>query len=139
MKRSEKNLDPRLRTHHPDAYPSRRPEYRRTQHGQKYRVDADYRARVQERERIRMRLRRSGMAAHEGSVCEICGAPDGGVNLATGTRRALSLDHDHMTGAFRGCLCTPCNTGLGMFRDDPTVLRAAIRYLSRTKEVTDVT
>jgi hypothetical protein len=53
-------------------------------------------------------------------ACKICG----------NTER-LMWDHDHSTEEFRGTLCTLCNTGLGMFRDNPELLRTAIRYLGR--------
>lgn len=50
--------------------------------------------------------------------CAICG----------GTYR-LSWDHDHASGDYRGTLCSNCNTGLGMFKDRPDILRKAARYL----------
>lgn len=55
--------------------------------------------------------------------CEICGTPF--INFA----RSPALDHDHLTGEFRGWLCTNCNTGLGLFRDSPLNLRRALAYL----------
>ena len=41
----------------------------------------------------------------------------------------LVVDHDHVTGGFRGLLCSLCNTGLGCFRDNPEKLQPAIVYL----------
>lgn len=50
--------------------------------------------------------------------CEICGK-----------RGRMNIDHDHSTGKMRGFLCHGCNTGLGLFEDNPELLEAAIEYL----------
>lgn len=55
--------------------------------------------------------------AKQQTECVICGEP------------ATVVDHDHRTGHIRGALCHPCNTGLGFFRDDPTLLELAALYL----------
>jgi hypothetical protein len=52
--------------------------------------------------------------------CAICGD----------TKSKLCVDHCHSTGRVRGILCTTCNTGLGMFKDNKQVLEKAIAYLS---------
>jgi hypothetical protein len=36
---------------------------------------------------------------------------------------------DHKGPIVRGLLCNPCNLGLGIFRDDPKRMRAAITYV----------
>jgi hypothetical protein len=47
-------------------------------------------------------------------------------------RENAVLDHCHKHGGNRGYLCNTCNSGLGMFRDSPEVLRKAIAYLERS-------
>lgn len=53
--------------------------------------------------------------------CAICGAT-----------RNLHIDHDHETNQVRGCLCFSCNTGVGLFRDNPDLLLRAAEYLRRS-------
>lgn len=63
--------------------------------------------------------------------CAICGSSD----------TPLVIDHDHRCcdqpsrstcgECTRGLICSPCNLGLGAFRDNPDRLRAAALYLER--------
>jgi hypothetical protein len=72
--------------------------------------------------------RRYGITAEEsdamfeaqGGLCAICR-----------TAPAVHVDHDHDTGEVRALLCFGCNGGLGQFKDDPEVLRAAACYVER--------
>jgi hypothetical protein len=59
----------------------------------------------------------------QGGRCAICGTDD------PGNGKAWHIDHDHLTGAVRGLLCHNCNTGLGQFVHDPTLLRIAAVYV----------
>lgn len=45
--------------------------------------------------------------------------------------RVLVNDHCHASGEQRERICGQCNSGLGMFRDDPEVMRRAADYLER--------
>ncbi len=65
------------------------------------------------------------MLKEQDNKCAICG------NSFTGSPY---VDHCHTTGKVRGLLCSTCNTGLGGFKDDPTILENAIKYLTRGVE-----
>lgn len=45
--------------------------------------------------------------------------------------RALSVDHNHVTGEVRGLLCVRCNTVLGNALDNIDILKNAIVYLQK--------
>ena len=65
----------------------------------------------------------------QGGMCAVCGKPP----KPDGIRAASQLhqDHDHLTGLNRDLLCSTCNYGLGQFKDDPALLRAAADYIDR--------
>lgn len=63
--------------------------------------------------------------------CAICRTED------PGGKGGLHIDHDHRHCAgtygcglcYRGLLCHSCNTGLGLFRENPELLDAAAAYI----------
>lgn len=61
------------------------------------------------------------------SKCAICD-----IDLVAGTH-LCHYDHDHITGNFRGFLCSNCNRGLGHFQESSKNLQAAIAYLEKYK------
>lgn len=46
-----------------------------------------------------------------------------------GITSKVVLDHNHITGKPRAWICDSCNTGLGRFKDDTSILQNAINYL----------
>jgi len=64
------------------------------------------------------------MFAKQKGCCAICGRHQ--KELVKG----LCVDHNHKTGKIRGLLCTDCNIGIGMFKDDLEMLQRAVKYLS---------
>lgn len=60
------------------------------------------------------------MLDNQDGKCAICG------DVPT------AVDHDHSTGLVRGLLCHSCNAGLGHFRDSPSLLEKAARYIEET-------
>lgn len=61
---------------------------------------------------------RDRMAAEQGGVCAICREA-----------KTLVVDHCHTSGEVRGLLCNDCNWMLGLAKDNPANLAAAIGYL----------
>lgn len=42
------------------------------------------------------------------------------------------LDHSHKDGSIRGWTCSSCNTSMGKFNDDVSILQRAIKWIQRT-------
>jgi len=64
-------------------------------------------------------------------LCKICKEKTTGRGAVKNT---LAVDHDHKTGKIRGLLCIHCNTGLGLFRDNQSLLNEAINYLKENED-----
>lgn len=62
----------------------------------------------------------------QNGVCAICKCKE-----TSKKYNFLPVDHCHKTDTVRGLLCSNCNVGLGMFKDNITLLQSAIEYLSR--------
>ena len=78
---------------------------------------------AERRDKIRRRFERHkyGVCKEEIGVteCQICSST-----------HKLCIDHCHVTGKVRGMLCNSCNRGIGLLKDNPEVLMAAVKYLS---------
>jgi hypothetical protein len=57
--------------------------------------------------------------------CESCGGPP------YGRHKVLALDHCHVTGVFRGWLCSRCNMAFGFLGDDLAGVENLLRYAKR--------
>jgi hypothetical protein len=66
----------------------------------------------------------------QNGVCAICEQKETVLDGVSGKVKMLSVDHCHDTGKVRGLLCSACNTGIGLARHDPEILRSAISYLA---------
>jgi hypothetical protein len=86
---------------------------------------------------LRSNLSRHGMTVEQyrellveqDGCCAICGdRPD--PNGKHSTAR-LHVDHHHGTGQNRALLCGRCNVGVGYFRENPALFRAAADYIER--------
>lgn len=105
----------------PEAFLSRQREYRR-QNPEKHHAQtrkAKYGLTSESFERL---------WNQQDGKCAICLTP-----LARGPH--AHIDHCHGSGRVRGILCSFCNHGLGRFRDQPTLLIAAAKYLTANADV----
>ncbi len=46
-----------------------------------------------------------------------------------GVTSKVVLDHNHINGSARGWICDSCNTGIGRFKDDESIVIRALEYL----------
>lgn len=97
-----------------------------------------YRSRPETKSKLRaILLRKYGltvdqydkMLSDQMGVCAICRNRETARDRWDSGINNLRVDHDHDTGMVRGLLCSNCNTGIGKFREDISVLRRALEYL----------
>ncbi len=62
--------------------------------------------------------------AEQNGVCAICGSSETGWKYPW-----FHVDHCHKTGKVRGLLCQRCNPGIGIFYENPEILRRAAVYI----------
>jgi hypothetical protein len=97
------------------TYPSQTKEAKKAYQREWYLKNKE-RVLAKSRAAYQKRLQREG-------VCELCSK-----------QGPIVWDHCHAQGHFRGWLCAQCNTGLGMFRDNPDVLRRAAAYIETRRK-----
>ena len=71
------------------------------------------------------------LLSKQDSKCAICGVDNNG--KYRNKPRAFAVDHCHTTGKIRGLLCSDCNTGIGLLKDNINFLQSAIKYLNKIK------
>lgn len=62
------------------------------------------------------------MLLKQNGVCAICKQKPHG---------KLNIDHDHTNGDVRGLLCGNCNRAIGLLKEDFTIAKNAVDYLSK--------
>ncbi len=45
--------------------------------------------------------------------------------------RKFAVDHNHKTGVTRGILCQPCNTALGLLKEDESTITELLSYIKK--------
>lgn len=87
---------------------------------------------MKKKNRDRSKARKNQTKPEADYCCPICDKPQDQM-----TKHGLVLDHDHVTGLFRGWICDKCNTGLERFNDDPEIMRRAAEYLEKFNSTID--
>jgi hypothetical protein len=117
------------------ANPDKRQEQKR-RHYEKHKDRIDQRAKDwyennKERHVHNALLRKYGVTleqynllrAQQDFCCAICNDHEDSVG------KKMFVDHDHVTGKIRKLLCTKCNVGIGMLKDNPDIMERAAKYL----------
>lgn len=63
---------------------------------------------------------------NQNNSCAICKIHQDNLNIK------LAVDHNHTTGEIRGLLCSSCNQGIGLLKENIFTLEEAIKYLNKS-------
>ena len=70
------------------------------------------------------------MKEDQNNQCFLCGS-EGFLIGNNNHSEKLAVDHDHATGRVRKLLCHNCNRALGLFKDNPELMRKAADYVEK--------
>lgn len=73
------------------------------------------------------------MKVEQDSKCYLCGSVGFLIGNNNHTEK-LAVDHDHGTNKVRKLLCHNCNRTLGLFQDNPELMRKAASYVEDHRE-----
>ena len=70
------------------------------------------------------------MKKEQDNKCYLCGS-EGFLIGKNNHSEKLAVDHCHKSGKVRKLLCHNCNRGLGLYKDNPDLLRKAAEYVEQ--------
>jgi len=73
----------------------------------------------------------NNMLSKQDGKCMICLSDNSG--FYQNKKKAFAVDHCHTTGKIRGLLCSDCNTGIGLLKENIDLLNNAIKYLNKSR------
>lgn len=121
----------------PDNFQWVKPKYdfmtasgRRSYSKQRYASDPNYYRRLELKRKFGITLEEyQTLLEEQNGCCAICACPETTIRMNKVV--ALSVDHNHRTGARRGLLCTACNIGIGSLAESKERMLRAIAYIEK--------